>query len=208
MATAEVWLGKLAKLNVYRAKGGAAPHKPLLLLVILELAEQCLLPTDVLPLSPDLAFRFFAYWSIVAHRRTQRPDVRLPFHHLSTDGCWSPLQEDGSPSPDDRLTRYAALTSDFVAFANDPAFRDKARRVLIAKYFQPEERVALYALLGMPIPTEDEIAKDANYKSPEEAMKQGRNRSRFRHQPWRDLAGTVSDESLFQILENGPLLLP
>jgi putative restriction endonuclease len=148
MATAEMWLSRLAKLNVYRAKGGVAPHKPLLVLVILELADQGVLPTEILPLSPELAFRFFAYWSIVAHRRTQRPDVRLPFHHLSTDGFWSPLQEDGSRSPDDRLTRFAALTSDFVAFANDPAYRDKARRVLIAKYFQPEERVALYTLLG------------------------------------------------------------
>jgi len=39
--------------------------------------------------------------------------------------------------------------------------------------------VALYTLLGMPIPTDDQIAKDANYKSPEEAMKQGRE-ARFR----------------------------
>ncbi len=179
MATREMWVARLAKLNVYRAKGGAAPHKPLLLLVVLELAEQGLLPADVLPLSPELAFRFIAYWSIVAHRRTQRPDVRLPFHHLSTDGFWSPLQEDGSPSPDGRLTRYAMLPADFMAFANDSACRDKARRVLIAKYFQPEERLALYTLLGMPIPTVDQIDKDANYRSPEEAKKQGRE-ARFR----------------------------
>src|SRR5437660_2817484 len=101
MATPEQLLAKLGKLNVYRAKGGAAPHKPLLLLVILELAEQGLLPRHVLPLTPELAFRFCTYWGIVAHRRTQRPDVRLPFHHLSSDGFWSALQEDGSPSPDD-----------------------------------------------------------------------------------------------------------
>jgi putative restriction endonuclease len=179
MATADKWLEKLAKLNVYRAKGGAAPHKPLLLLVILELAEQGLLPRDVLPLTPELAFRFCTYWSVVAHRRTQKPDVRLPFHHLSTDGFWSPLQEDGSPSPDDRLTRFAALTSDFVAFALDPAWRDKGRRILIAKYFQPGERVALYSLLGMPIPSDNDIARDANHRSPEEAKRQGRE-IRFR----------------------------
>jgi putative restriction endonuclease len=179
MATSERWLEKLANLNVYRAKGGAAPHKPLLLLVILELAEQGLLPRDVLSLTPELAFRFCSYWRVVAHRRTQRPDVRLPFHHLSNDGFWSPLQEDGSPSPDDRLTRFAALTSDFVAFVTDPASRDKGRRILIAKYFQPEERVALYSLFGMPIPTDDEIALDGKYRSPEVAMRQGRE-IRFR----------------------------
>lgn len=34
------WLATLAKLNVYRARGGLAPHKPLLLLVVLDLAEE------------------------------------------------------------------------------------------------------------------------------------------------------------------------
>jgi len=40
MATAEQWLGKLAHLKVDKARGDPAPHKPLLLLVVLELAEQ------------------------------------------------------------------------------------------------------------------------------------------------------------------------
>src|SRR5437588_1227009 len=113
MATAEEWLGRLARLKVDRARGDPAPHKPLLLLVVLELAEQGLLPKDVLPLTPELAFRFCTYWNIVAHRRTQRPDVRLPFHYLQTDGFWTALGEDGKPSPDPRLTRYAEVTSDF-----------------------------------------------------------------------------------------------
>lgn len=180
MAIAEEnWLEKLANLNVYRAKGGMAPHKPLLLLVILEFAEQGLLPKDVLPLTPELAFRFCTYWNIVAHRRTQRPDVRMPFHHLQSDGIWSSLDEDGRLSPDDRLTRYVRLTSDFWACARNPAWRDQALKILIAKYFKPDERVALYSLLGMPVPSDDEIARDANFKSPEEAKMQGRE-VRFR----------------------------
>src|SRR5271166_1474477 len=134
MATQDQWMEKLRRLNVYRAKGGLAPHKPLLLLVVLELAEQGVLPTVVLPLTPELAFRFCSYWSIVAHRRTQRPDVRLPFHHLQTDGFWSALAEDGRPSPDDRLTRYAKFTSDFISCTKSPAWRDQARRILIARY--------------------------------------------------------------------------
>src|SRR5687767_12397161 len=105
MATPEQILAKLAKLKVDRATGDPAPHKPLLLLVVLELAEQGVLAAPVLPLTPELAFRFFTYWSIVAHRRTQRPDIRLPFHHLQSDGFWSALGDDGKPSPDRRLTR-------------------------------------------------------------------------------------------------------
>jgi putative restriction endonuclease len=179
MATSEVWLARLAKLKVDKARGDPAPHKPLLLLVVLELAEQDLLPRDVLPLTPELAFRFCTYWSIVAHRRTQRPDVRYPFFHLKSDGIWSPLDEHCKPTTERFQARYAALPSDFVTFANDPVSRDQARRLLIAKYFQPHERLSLYELVGLPIPSDEEIASDASYKSPEEARKQGRE-TRFR----------------------------
>jgi predicted restriction endonuclease len=50
-----------------------------------------MLPKDVLPLTPELAFRFCTYWSTVAARRTQKPDVRYPFYHLKSDGIWPPL---------------------------------------------------------------------------------------------------------------------
>lgn len=141
MINTEQWLAKLAHLKVDKARGDPAPHKPLLLFVVLELAEQGLLPEGTLPLSPELAFRFFTFWSIVAHRRNQPPDVRLPFHHLQSDGFWSALDENGKPSPDKSLTRYAALNEEFVAFAKDLALRDKARHILIEKYFQPAERL-------------------------------------------------------------------
>src|SRR5207302_9612139 len=143
-----------------RARGDPAPHKPLLLLVILDLAEMGQLTPMPLPLTPELAFRFCTYWSVLATRRHQRPDVRYPFYHLKSDGFWSPLGENGKPTSERFQARYAALPSDFLAFANDPACRDKARRILIASYFQPEERAALYTLVGIPIPSEDQVAQD------------------------------------------------
>lgn len=179
MATGEQWLGKSSRLKVDRARGNPAPHKPLLLLVILEMAEQDILPPKTLPLTPELAFRFCTLWAIVAHRRNQRPDIRLPFHHLQSDGLWAALTEDGKPSPDNRLTRFAVLPSDFVEFVKNPVYREKARRILIATYFEPAERVALYTAFGLPIPPDDQIVKDAAYKAPDEAKQQGRE-TRFR----------------------------
>jgi putative restriction endonuclease len=179
MATAERWLEKFAKLNVYKAKGGAAPHKPLLLLAILDLAEQGVLPRDIVSLSPELAFRFCTYWRVVAHRRTQRPDVRMPFHHLQSDGFWSALGEDRKPSPDDRLTRFAQLDPDFGGLASEPAFREQARRILIAKYFHPEERLSLYALVGLSVPSDEQIERDLNTGAYHDARERGRD-ARFR----------------------------
>jgi putative restriction endonuclease len=179
MATPENWLARLAKLKVDRARGDPAPHKPLLLLVILHLAEIGQLPPMPLPLTPELAFRFCTYWSVVASRRRQRPDVRYPFYHLKSDGFWCPLGEDAKPATDRRLTRYAVMPADFLVIIENPLHREQARRILIASYFPPDERIALYALVGLPVPTDEQVARDANYKAPDEAQKRGRE-GRFR----------------------------
>jgi putative restriction endonuclease len=181
MGSREEWLGRLARLKVDRAKGDPAPHKPLLLLVILEVAEQGGLSSELLPLTPELAFRFCTYWSIVARRRKQRPDVRFPFYHLKSDGVWLPLTAEGKPAEDRRQARSAQMPVDFVACACDPLFRENARRVLIAKYFPAAERANLYALVGLPVPSKEQIARDAEHKPTADAQKQGRE-ARFRLQ--------------------------
>ena len=81
----QYWLHKLATLRIDRAHGNPAPHKPLLLLVILEMAEKGEITSCDVSLSPDLAFRFSVFWSVVAQRRSQPPEVRLPFHHLGNN---------------------------------------------------------------------------------------------------------------------------
>src|SRR6266702_2049603 len=57
--------------------------------------------------------------------------------------------------------------------------RDKARRILIAKYFPSAERAGLYALTGLPVPSEDQMAQDASFQAPLDMQKQGRE-ARFR----------------------------
>ena len=139
------WLHKLATLRIDRARGNPAPHKPLLLLVVLDMAERGEVSTIDFTLSPDVAFRFSALWSVVAERRTQRPDVRLPFHHLASSGIWDPLTADDSPSPDKKLTMKARFDGGFFECLQNRDFRDRARRVLIDNdnYFTQEERAAL-----------------------------------------------------------------
>ncbi len=105
----QYWLHKLATLRIDRARGNPAPHKPLLLLVIMEMAEKGEIAKREVALSPDLAFRFSVFWSVVAQRRKQPPEVRLPFHHLGSSGMWQPFTADGKPSPDKKLTTMISL---------------------------------------------------------------------------------------------------
>ena len=156
MNKSNYWLQVLSKLRVDRSKG-IAPHKPLLLLVLLEIVEQGELQGDALDLSPQLAFRFSQFWSIVAHRRSQRPDIRLPFFYLKSDGIWQTFTKEGLPSDDMKSTRKVHLTLDFLAQINEREFRSQARATLIRSYFEPAEQIALASLVNLPIPEIENI---------------------------------------------------
>lgn len=172
------WLQKIATLRIDRARDNPAPHKPLLLLVILEMVEKGEITSRELSLSPDLAFRFSVFWSVVARRRKQPPDVRLPFHHLESSGIWQPLTADGKPSPDKKMTAMIRFDEQFFECLSDYKFRDKAQRILIEAepYFQPEERVALYSMLQIR-PAASEIRENQEiYKASVQAGRDARFR--------------------------------
>ena len=173
----EKWLKVISNLRVDR-KGTIAPHKPLLLLVLAELAEQGKLTDKILFLTGELVFRFLAYWTVVAERRSQRPDIRLPFYHMRSDGCWTPLDESGRPTLERRRAVAAEMDDTFLTCVNDPEFRVQMRRILIAKYFTDfAERAALFQLVGLPVPPDAIVKEDARLY--EAARERGRE-ARFR----------------------------
>jgi putative restriction endonuclease len=178
MAKRQDWLHALANLRVDRSKG-IAPHKPLLLLLAIEMVEQNELVDHILKLTPELAFRFSVYWSIVAHRRSHPPDVRLPFHHLHSDGFWSPFTKDGTRSPHRSVTNYVEIDADFMEFLRSPANRSDARRLLISLYFEPAEQKAFYSLFGIPTPT-DEVREINNETRPQRDEEMIGREARFR----------------------------
>ena len=174
----QYWLRKLATLRIDRSHLDPAPHKPLLLLVMMEMAEKGEISCREVPLSPDLAFRFSVFWSVVAQRRKQLPEVRLPFHHLGSSGMWQPLTADGKPSPDKKLTTWIRLDPNFYDCLADQRFRERARRVLIetAPYFRLDERAALYSMLNIKPTTPKIHDNETLYR---ESVQTGRD-ARFR----------------------------
>jgi putative restriction endonuclease len=169
-------LHKLSHLNIDRAKG-AAPHKPLLLLCLLEIAEEGGL-TQLMPITGELVFRFSNYWSVVAHRRPQRPDMKLPLFHMKTDGFWQPLDENMNVLKHREMPAYIRFAPDFLTAVSDPAFRAPARAIIIRTYFQADEQVAFWALMGRPAPPTDTEYPEALPADPD-ATERGRE-GRFR----------------------------
>lgn len=141
-------ISRLTKLRIDRASGNPAPHKPLLLLLYISMAEEGVLER-VIPLSPELAFRFTNLDAIVGWRRRQRLDVRMPFFHLRGDGLLVPLDKRGESAPSRDVVCAVRLAEEFWLALQQPDWREAAKRALLAKYFHPKEQVALAEVFGV-----------------------------------------------------------
>jgi len=71
-----------------------APHKPLLLLAVIDLIAQGIIKTNFIEFTPDLGELFTVYWSRVMPA-DQRSNIVLPFYHLNSDKFWQHVPKPG-----------------------------------------------------------------------------------------------------------------
>lgn len=85
------------KLRVDRSHGAPAPHKPVLLLSVLQGVKSGLIPDNKLFITPGLIASFKANWSQLV---TSRHDCRmaLPFFHMQSEGFWKLIARQGNDS--------------------------------------------------------------------------------------------------------------
>lgn len=130
-----------------RTRNGA-PHKPLLLLSVLDLFEQGRITSNLIELTPDLGESFTRYWTRIMPP-DRRGNLALPFFHLRSDGLWHLV-----PKPGKRgalkvaqirsLTRLqdavigARLDDELYELLQAQRPRDLLWTVLVESYFAPE----------------------------------------------------------------------
>ncbi|MCC5808585.1 MAG: HNH endonuclease [Opitutales bacterium] len=178
------WLGKLANLNVARtAERGIAPHKPLMLLTVIDLIELGDIADGWVRYDVRLVSRFRDYWELVRERQRNQPEIPMPFHALGgeKDRIWERFTTDGQPSKAKATTRLCSLDSKLFACFQDPGFRREARKTLVTLYFTPREQVMLCARLGLPVPQTAEIQalreEAAEFKARQKAGRDSRFKS-------------------------------
>jgi putative restriction endonuclease len=66
---------------------GQAPHKPILLLSVLDLFAQGRISINLIEITPELGELFAVYWSKVMPPE-RRGNLALPFFHLRSSGFW------------------------------------------------------------------------------------------------------------------------
>jgi len=180
---ASFWLGKLANLNAARTEPrGIAPHKPLMLLTVIDLIESGDIPDGWVRYDVRLVSRFRDYWELVRERQRNAPDIPMPFHALGgdKDRIWDRFTADGQPSLAKATTRLCCLDLELFTCLQDAGFRRKARETLVTIYFLPREQVMLCARIGLPMPSSAAITTlredAAEFKA---SRKKGRD-SRFK----------------------------
>jgi len=138
------YIRKIEHLRVDRAHG-IAPHKPLLLLSVIELIEQGQLVENKIEPSPDLAAIFIKYWSKVTTRKN--PNMSLPFFHLKSDSFWHLHAQPGfeealrtasqirTVSRLREVVANASLDEELFALLSHPQYREMIRQAIIRCYF-------------------------------------------------------------------------
>lgn len=181
------WLNRLAKLRVDRASKNPAPHKPLLLLAILDQIEEGNITSNIVRLTPELAFRFLGYWEVVSSRGRSVGRAELPFFHLQSDGFLRHVPIPGleaalgsiRPTSVELLNKvisHAELPEEFFVLMQNTNHRDAARKILIAgNWFFPEEKIKLLAMLGLGSSDFDLDGESIPTVSRDEDVKQGRD---------------------------------
>lgn len=144
------WLTSLRRGTQH---GEPRPHKPVLLLAVLELAEAGHLGVNEICFGPALFEPFAAYWTAVTDEPVGK--IQYPFWFMDSEPFWGlvmqpgfeakPLSKRVAPSAKQvsEWVRFARLDDALFAAVSDPETRGRIRGVLVATYF-PEraERIA------------------------------------------------------------------
>jgi len=132
----------------------SAPHKPLLLLSVIDLFNEASITENLISLTPDLNDLFNQYWSLVMPV-DKHGDISLPFYHLHNEGFWHLKPRIGSESiiaSEKRLrsikqlrlhTLGAQLDDDLFVSIQDKDTRELYRATLIDAHFHESARATL-----------------------------------------------------------------
>jgi putative restriction endonuclease len=141
------YIYKFSKLRVDRSKGKPAPHKPILLLSILDSIEENEITENKIRLTPELVARFKGYWHQLVIDERFTANFSLPFYHLKSDGFWylktcigkdiilTSSHSIKSFSQLKEVVDYAYFNEDLFELLRDSPKRHILRQTLLNEYF-------------------------------------------------------------------------
>ncbi len=155
------YIAHFRSLNTNKRAGIDAPHKPILLLAILDLVESGVINGTRIELTEQLERVFLHNWKrYVGSPLLFQPKIAPPFWHMQNEPFYKLYTNDGkdlSGSPYSvkklRENTYAILDKDLFDLMKDENCRAQLRVVLVSTYFQnqhisPDVMMSVLAMLG------------------------------------------------------------
>lgn len=128
-----------------------APHKPILLLCVLDLFGSSRVHSNLIEITDDLVELFGRYWDRVLPFG-HAGNLALPFFHLRSDGFWHLIPRHENGRIGSQITSMVRLREEILGSRLDEDLynlclseenRNRLRDVLIETYFSPETRRVL-----------------------------------------------------------------
>jgi putative restriction endonuclease len=128
-----------------------APHKPFLLLSVIDLIETGQVQANFVDLNAELIDTFDLYWEHVIGKERDS-NILMPFFHMTSEGFWHLVPVRGMEQMLGSIGRIhsfrqfkhvllgAKLDDDLFTLLLGRDARDRLRRILIEKYFTPDIR--------------------------------------------------------------------
>lgn len=155
------YIAQFRNLNTNKRAGIDAPHKPILLLAIMDLVESGVINASRIELTEQLERAFLYNWKrYVGTSLLFQPKVATPFWHMQNEPflkLYTSAGKDLSGSPYSvkklRENTYAILDKDLYNLMKDENCRAQLRVVLVSTYLQnqhitPDVMMSVLALLG------------------------------------------------------------
>lgn len=147
------FIKKIGSLNRATVNGLKAPHKPILLLSVIESIAFGEIVENKIEISPLLVARFKDNWNRLVNTNIFQPNFALPFFHMQKEGFWKLKTYFGkeilitsshsikSFSQLKESVAYSYLDSNLFALIQNPKTRDEIYRFITVKYFGKPETI-------------------------------------------------------------------
>lgn len=149
MKKIEHYIKDIIKLRVASSKGEKAPHKPVLLLSVIEAVETGEITDNKILITPELVARFKSNWSILVKSDVFTANFALPFFHLKNEkgNFWhlhpqqgyekslSVAKSIGSLGVLTANVAYAEIEQAFFDYLQDDSTCIEIRHALLSTYF-------------------------------------------------------------------------
>lgn len=128
------------------SKNGGAPHKPILLLSIIELVQKGEIINNRIEITPELVLEFKNNWSKLVTSQ-HHPNFALPFFHMKSEPFWKlvtktgmilPISNSNSVKSFNSLKEsiaFAEIDKELFLFLVDPISSAVIKENLLEKYF-------------------------------------------------------------------------